>query len=88
MNKKKILINTLALTALILPAIVAAHGGVDDGHVDADGHTEGASSLVTAGSVAWLGLMAVSLLLMSALSYWVYRYTQVPPVKKSIPENK
>ncbi len=91
MNTKKIITFTLAFTVLTLPALVLAHGGANDGDgatIDTDGHHAGASALVVAGSAAWWGLIVVSAILMSALSYWVYRYVQVAPVKKVTPETK
>ena len=84
----KVLIHTLAFSALVLPAIALAHGGVDDGHIEADGHSDGTSALLVAGSVRWFGLLAFSTLLTALLSYGVYRYIQVAPVKMSKPEIK
>ncbi len=79
----------LASTLLLLPVIALAHGGVDDGDaagpLDADGHHVGASELLIAWSPKWWGLLAVSTLLTSGLSFLVWKYLQVVPPKKSIP---
>ncbi len=74
----------LATAVLLLPVIALAHGGVDDGHVDADGHHAGASELLHAWSPQWWGLLAVSTILTSGLSYLVWKYLQVEPPKKTV----
>lgn len=85
MNKRKIITHTIAAAVLLLPALALAHGGVDDGDgvIDADGHHAGGSELLKAWSSHWWGLLAVSSLLTSGLSYLVWKYIQVAPVKKT-----
>ncbi len=61
-----------------LVTIASAHGGVDDGHVDASGHALGASALLKAFSPQWWALLLVALLITSALSYFMWRFLQVP----------
>ena len=75
----------LASAVLVLPLVAMAHGGVSDGDVDADGHSEGASALMKAGSPRWLGLLAFSVLSIGGLSYGVWKYLQVAPPKKIEP---
>ena len=90
-TEQKIAATLLAGSVLLLPMIAAAHGGVDDGDggvVDPDGHHAGASALMKAGSPAWLGLLFVSIALMSALSYGVWKFLQVAPPKKAAPATK
>lgn len=86
MTTKKILTHVLAGAALFIPMAALAHGGVADGHVDADGHAVGSSELLRPWSPRWWGLMAFALAAMSALSYGVYRYIQVAPVKPTPPK--
>lgn len=89
MNTKKVITHTLAFAVITLPVIALAAGGHDANEAPhADSHEVGTSAIVIAGSTAWWGLIAVSTILMSALSYWVYHYVQVAPVKKITPENK
>jgi hypothetical protein len=90
MTTKKILAHSLALAVLVLPAVALAHGGVDDGHVEAvvDTRPTGASALLVPMSLPWIGLLAASSVITAGLSYWVYRYIQVAPVGKSKPEEK
>lgn len=89
MNTKKIITHTLAFGVIALPVIAFAAGGHDANEAPhADGHNAGAPAIVSPGSPAWYGLIAVSVLLMSALSYWVYHYIQVAPVPKMTPKTK
>lgn len=53
-----------------------------DGHTDHT-HAPGASSILEPGSGAWWGVMFVSLLLMSLLSFGVWKYLQVAPVQSA-----
>ena len=85
MNTKKIITHTLVLAILTLPALVFAEPGHD---ANPGVHKSGAPVPVYAGSVAWWSLIAVSVVAMSALSYWVYRYIQVAPVTKASLEKK
>ncbi len=77
-----------------VPAVTSAVSG--DGHTDhshepmpvmaVDGHTDhahssGESSILLPGTALWFVVLAVSILLMSLLSYWVWRYLQVAPIK-------
>lgn len=70
----------------MLPLVASAHGPVADGQVHVDGHALGTSSLLVPLSPIWWGLMIFSLVFMSALSYGVYRYIQVAPVKPFPPK--
>ena len=93
MNTRAILTHSITLLALAIPAIVSAHGGVDDSHMETllvnTPRATGASALLMPWSGRWFGLLAVSLLITSLLSYWVYRYIQVAPIeKKKIEEKK
>ena len=54
----------------------------NDGHTDHT-HAPGASSILVPGSSAWWGVMFVSLVLMSLLSYGVWKYLQVAPVQSA-----
>lgn len=72
----------VALTCM--PLFALAHGGVEDGHMEAGGHAAGASALLVAGSAAWWGLLFVSILITGVLSLVVWRYLQVPQVKKQV----
>lgn len=83
MKSRHILTHSLALAALTLPILALAHGGVEDGHVEdvvAVQPAAGASALLLPWTTAWFGLLAVSTLITSLISYGVYRYVQVPPV--------
>ncbi len=92
MNKRTLIINGLALSVLVLPAIAIAHGGIDDGHVEeavvVSSAPAGASALLRAWSGQWFALLFVSSIITAGLSYWVYRYIQVPPVEKKVVEEK
>ncbi len=81
----KILVHSLACAALVIPAVVMAHGGVDDGHteVETTQRAAGASALLVPLSPRWFALLAVSSAITALLSYGVYRYLQVPEVKRS-----
>lgn len=79
----------LASAVLTLPLIAAAHGGVDDGHieevvVETGTHSAGSSELLKAWTPRWWGLLIVSSALTGALSYGVWKYLQVRPPKKSV----
>lgn len=82
----------LASTVLAIPFIALAHGAVPDGHVEvaeAVAPSAGSSALIKAWTPIWWGLLGVSTLLTSALSYGVWKYLQVAPPKKSgVPEEK
>lgn len=86
-----ILARSLALVSPLLPVIALAHGGVEDGHPEeaipvAVAHVTTAPELLIPGSINWFALLAVSILITSALSYGVYRYIQVPPVETKKPD--
>ncbi|MDO8520922.1 MAG: hypothetical protein Q7S52_02305 [bacterium] len=91
MNKKRIVAYVVALLVLIVPAVVLAHGAIDDGHIEeaviaSDGHMDhdhsiGGSELLVAFSAAWWGLLGVSTLLTALLSFGVWKFLRVPPVK-------
>ena len=92
MPAKKILIHVVALAVLMLPVAVFAHGAVQDEHAEeavmaSDGHTDhdhsvGGSELLVAFSSAWWGLLGVSVLLTVLLSFGVWKFLHVPPIKK------
>jgi len=67
---------------LIMPFFALAHDGVDDGHIEAIDHSAGSSALLVAGSLEWWGLLFVSVLITGVLSFIVWKYLQVPPIKK------
>lgn len=90
MNTRKILIHMLVASSLLLPAFALAHGGVDDGDgvVDPDGHHAGASALLVPFSGRWWGIMATAIILMSALSFGVWKYLKVETPKSETPAKK
>jgi len=76
--------HAIALIALVVPAVVLAHGGIPDGHVDEPAQVvAGASALLVAFSPVWWGLLGVSALLTTALSFGVWKFLHVPPVKRA-----
>lgn len=85
MHKRQIFVHTLAAAMMLLPFIVLAHGGEDDGHVEevVVKTTAGASALLKPFSSEWWGLLAVSSVLTAALSFGVWKYLQVPNPKAS-----
>lgn len=82
MRPKRIISVVCAGAIMITPLIVAAHGGIDDGHIEGDGHAGGASALLAAFSLAWWGLLTVSIALAGTLSFIVSRYLRVSSSKK------
>lgn len=58
--------------------------GVGDGHTD-HAHAEGGSDLLKPWSSRWFGLLAVSTLLTSGLSFLVWKYIRVNSPKKITP---
>jgi len=84
MNKKLVVSQTVAFALLTIPALVFAHGGINDGHIEGDVGTEivGVSALLQAFSPAWWGLLGVSTLLTTAISFGVWKFLHVPPIKK------
>lgn len=88
---QKVVATTVASTLLLLPLIVRAHGGVDDGDgtdiilpVDASLHEVGADELLSPSDPRWWYLITVSLLLIALLSRIVRKYIQVETPKKII----
>jgi membrane protein implicated in regulation of membrane protease activity len=81
----KVFTHSMVFASLVIPAVVLAHGGVDDGHVEAvpaAAPAVGASALLLPMTPRWFALLAVSSVITALLSYGVYRYLQVPEVKK------
>lgn len=88
---QKLLAHTIAFGAILLPVIALGHGEVEDGHIEevvvkTVKTAAGSSALLKSFSPAWWGLLAVSALLTAGLSYGVWKYLQVPLVKKASPE--
>lgn len=87
MSKKKLFVHIAAFGTLTIPVIVLAHGGVDDGHLEEavvlPTQPAGASALLVAFSPAWWGILGVSALLTATLSFGVWKFLQVPPVKST-----
>ncbi|GEM_PF-3039198 len=71
-----------------VPFVALAHNGVDDGDMPVtDVHQAGGAALMKAFSAQWWTVLGVSLVIMAALCYGVWRYLQVPPVmKKNTPQ--
>lgn len=84
-TKQYILAGAAAGAWLLLPLVVQAHGGIDDGdmHAEAGGHSSGASELLNPKDPRWWYLLAVSLTLMGILSRMVWKYLQVEEPKKT-----
>jgi hypothetical protein len=61
----------------------AVVSGVGDGHTDHT-HTAGGSDLLKAWSSRWWGLLVAATLLTSGLSFLVWKYLQVAPIKKTV----
>ncbi len=89
MTKKNILMHISAFAVLAVPAVIFAHGAVEDGHVEgvaveavAVTGTGGSSALLQAFDPAWWGLLVGSGLLTAALSFGVLKFLHVPPIKR------
>lgn len=84
MSINKVFIHAITFAALTLPVIVFAHGEVPDGHVeDIVVNHPGASALLQPFSSVWWGLLGSSALLTALLSFGVWKFLRVPPVKST-----
>lgn len=63
----------------------AVVSGVGDGHTD-HSHAAGGSDLLQPLTPRWFGLLGVATLLTLGLSLGVWRYLQVEPIKKALPQ--
>ena len=89
MTTQKITATLAASALLVLPIIVRAHCDTENSDggcglaMNPDGsHKAGASALLSPSDPRWWYLLAVSLVLMSALSRIVWKYLQVNPPQK------
>lgn len=103
MIKKKevflgILMTFVGITMFPMLTYAQSDGHTDHEHapvvavVQSDGHTDhvhaaGGSDLLKPWTSRWFGLLAVATLLTSGLSFLVWRYLQVEPIKKALPQS-
>ena len=90
MTKKSTFMHIAVFAMLAVPAVIFAHGGVEDGHVEdalvetvAVTSTGGSSALLLPFSPAWWGLLFLSSFLTTLLSFGVVKFLHVPPVKST-----